>query len=137
MKYIKYLLVGILFGIALSKAEVISWFRIYEMFKLQSFHMFGVIGSAVAIGIILMYFFKKGTLKTLHGKEIVVEPKKKGISRNLIGGIIFGLGWALGGACPGPMYILLGKGVVTILVVLFGAHLGAFLYHSVKHKLPH
>jgi len=137
MKYIKYLLVGILFGIALSKAEVISWFRIYEMFKLQSFHMFGVIGSAVAIGIILMYFFKKGTLKTLHGKEIVVEPKKKGISRNLIGGIIFGLGWALGGACPGPMYILLGKGVVTILVVLFGAHLGAFLYHAVKHKLPH
>ena len=137
MKYIKYLLVGILFGIALSKAEVISWFRIYEMFKLQSFHMYGVIGSAVAIGIILMYFFKKGTLKTLHGKEIVVEPKKKGISRNLIGGIIFGLGWALGGACPGPMYILLGKGVVTILVVLFGAHLGAFLYHAVKHKLPH
>ena len=137
MKYIKFLLVGILFGIALSKAEVISWFRIYEMFKLQSFHMYGVIGSAVAIGIILMYFFKKGTLKTLHGKEIVVEPKKKGISRNLIGGIIFGLGWALGGACPGPMYILLGKGVVTILVVLFGAHLGAFLYHAVKHKLPH
>jgi len=137
MKYIKFLLVGILFGIALSKAEVISWFRIYEMFKLQSFHMFGVIGSAVAIGIILMYFFKKGTLKTLHGKEIVVEPKKKGVSRNLIGGIIFGLGWALGGACPGPMYILLGKGVVTILVVLFGAHLGAFLYHAVKHKLPH
>jgi len=137
MKYIKFLLVGILFGIALSKAEVISWFRIYEMFKLQSFHMYGVIGSAVAIGIILMYFFKKGTLKTLHGKEIVVEPKKKGVSRNLIGGIIFGLGWALGGACPGPMYILLGKGVVAILVVLFGAHLGAFLYHAVKHKLPH
>ena len=137
MKYIKFLLVGILFGIALSKAEVISWFRIYEMFKLQSFHMYGVIGSAVAIGVILIYFFKKGTLKTLHGKEIVVEPKKKGISRNLIGGIIFGLGWALGGACPGPMYILLGKGVVTILVVLFGAHLGAFLYHAVKHKLPH
>jgi len=137
MKYIKFLLVGILFGITLSKAEVISWFRIYEMFKLQSFHMYGVIGSAVAIGIILMYFFKKGTLKTLHGKEINVEPKKKGISRNLIGGIIFGLGWALGGACPGPMYILLGKGVVSILIVLFGAHLGAFLYHAVKHKLPH
>jgi len=137
MKYIKFLLVGVLFGITLSKAEVISWFRIYEMFKLQSFHMYGVIGSAVAIGMILMYFFKKGTLKTLHGKEIKVEPKKKGISRNLIGGIIFGLGWALGGACPGPMYILLGKGVISILIVLFGAHLGAFLYHAVKHKLPH
>ena len=97
MKYIKYLLVGILFGITLSKAEVISWFRIYEMFKLQSFHMYGVIGSAVAIGVILMYFFKTEKLKTLHGKPIIVEPKKKGISRNLIGGIIFGLGWALGG----------------------------------------
>ena len=137
MKYIKYLLVGILFGITLSKAEVISWFRIYEMFKLQSFHMYGVIGSAVAIGVILMYFFKTEKLKTLHGKPIIVEPKKKGISRNLIGGIIFGLGWALGGSCPGPMYILLGKGVISILVVLFGAHLGAFLYHALKHKLPH
>ncbi|MDH3322735.1 MAG: YeeE/YedE family protein, partial [Flavobacteriaceae bacterium] len=115
MKYIKFLLVGTLFGIILSKAEVISWYRIYEMFKLQSFHMFGVIGSAVAIGIIIMHFFKKGTLKTYKGELIEVAPKKKGISRNLIGGIIFGLGWALGGACPGPMYVLLGKGVAAIL----------------------
>lgn len=137
MKYIKYLLVGILFGITLSKAEVISWFRIYEMFKLQSFHMYGVIGSAVAIGIVIIHFFKTEKIKTMNGKAIMVEPKKKGISRNLIGGIIFGLGWALGGSCPGPMYILVGKGVVSILVVLFGAHLGAFLYHAVKHKLPH
>lgn len=137
MKYIKYLLVGILFGITLSKAEVISWFRIYEMFKLQSFHMYGVIGSAVAIGIVIIHFFKTEKIKTMNGKAIIVEPKKKGISRNLIGGIIFGLGWALGGSCPGPMYILVGKGVVSILVVLFGAHLGAFLYHAVKHKLPH
>lgn len=137
MKYIKFLLVGVLFGITLSKAEVISWFRIYEMFKLQSFHMFGVIGSAVAIGIVIIYFFKNETLKTIKGDPVYLEPKKKGIPRNLIGGIIFGLGWALGGACPGPMYILLGKGVVAILVVLFGAHLGAFLYHALKHKLPH
>lgn len=137
MKYIKYLFVGILFGITLSKAEVISWYRIYEMFKLQSFHMYGVIGSAVVIGIFIMYFFKKETLKTYQGKVIVVADKKKGLWRNLLGGTIFGLGWALGGSCPGPMYILLGKGVVAILVVLFGAHLGAFLYHSVKHKLPH
>ena len=92
IKYIKYLLVGILFGITLSKAEVISWFRIYEMFKLQSFHMYGVIGSAVAIGIVIMILFKKEKLKTLHGKAIRVEPKAKGLSRNLIGGIIFGLG---------------------------------------------
>ena len=137
MKYIKYLLVGILFGITLSKTEVISWYRIYEMFKLQSFHMYGVIGSAVAIGVVIMYLFKKGSLRTLHGKEIIVEPKKKGVPRNLFGGIIFGLGWALGGACPGPMYILLGKGVVSILVVLLGAHLGVFLYHAVKRHLPH
>jgi hypothetical protein len=137
MKYIKYILVGILFGITLSKSEVISWYRIYEMFKLQSFHMFGVIGSAVAIGVILMYLFKSEKLKTYTGKPIVVEPKKKGIPRNLLGGIIFGLGWALGGACPGPMYILLGKGTVAIIVVLLGAHLGAFLYHAVKRHLPH
>ncbi|WKK66152.1 DUF6691 family protein [Lutimonas zeaxanthinifaciens] len=137
MKFIKYLLVGILFGITLSKAEVISWFRIYEMFKLQSFHMYGVIGSAVAIGIVLIYLFKKESIKSLYGNPITVEPKKKGISRNLLGGIIFGLGWALGGACPGPMYILVGKGVISILVVLFGAHLGAFLYHALKHRLPH
>jgi uncharacterized membrane protein YedE/YeeE len=137
MKYIKFLLVGVLFGIILSKAEVISWFRIYEMFKLQSFHMYGVIGSAVVIGIVIMYLFKTEKLKTYKGNVIIVAPKKKGLARNLIGGIIFGLGWALGGSCPGPMYILVGKGIVTILVVLFGAHLGAFLYHAVKHKLPH
>ena len=137
MKYIKFLLIGVLFGIILSKAEVISWYRIYEMFKFQSFHMYGVIGSAVAIGIIIMYLFKKETLKTYKGEAITVEPKVKGVSKNLIGGIIFGLGWALGGACPGPMYALVGKGVVAILVVLFGAHLGAFLYHALKHKLPH
>jgi hypothetical protein len=137
MKYIKFLLVGVLFGIILSKAEVISWFRIYEMFKLQSFHMYGVIGSAVVIGIVIMYLFKTEKLKTYKGNVIRVAPKKKGLARNLIGGIIFGLGWALGGSCPGPMYILVGKGIVTILVVLFGAHLGAFLYHAVKHKLPH
>lgn len=137
MKYFKFLLVGVLFGIILSKSEVISWYRIYEMFKLQSFHMYGVIGSAVAIGIFIMYFFKKGTLKNYQGEAIIVEPKVQGVSKNLLGGIIFGLGWALGGACPGPMYILVGKGVVSILIVLFGAHLGAFLYHAIKHRLPH
>lgn len=130
-------MVGILFGIVLSKSEVISWFRIYEMFKFQSFHMYGVIGSAVAIGVLVMYLFKKEKLKTYQGKKIIVEPKEKGVPRNLIGGIIFGLGWALGGACPGPMYILLGKGVAAIIIVLFGAHLGAFLYHAMKHRLPH
>ena len=137
MKYIKFLLVGVIFGIVLSKSEVISWYRIYEMFKLQSFHMYGVIGSAVIIGIFVIRFFKSGKLKTYQGKNIIVEDKEKGFLKNLLGGIIFGLGWALGGACPGPMYVLLGKGVVAILIVLFGAHIGAFLYHALKHKLPH
>lgn len=136
MKNIKFLFFGILFGIILSKAEVISWYRIYEMFKFQSFHMYGVIGSAVITGMILFYFFRKGTIKTNLGKQIEIEPKKRGY-RNIIGGIIFGLGWALAGACPGPMFILLGRGVVAILVAIFGSLLGAFLYHAIKGKLPH
>ncbi|MFK5889192.1 MAG: YeeE/YedE thiosulfate transporter family protein [Flavobacteriaceae bacterium] len=137
MKNIKFLLVGILFGIILTKSEVVSWFRIYEMFKFQSFHMYGVIGSAVVIGMVLIYLFKNQKIKTYQGQAIIVEPKKKGVSRNLIGGIIFGFGWALGGACPGPMFALVGKGVIPIIVVLFGAVLGAFAYQGIKHKLPH
>ena len=137
MKYIKFLLVGVFFGIILSKSEVISWYRIYEMFKFQSFHMYGVIGSAVVIGFFVMRLFKTGKLKTFKGESIIVKPKVKGVSKNLIGGIIFGFGWALGGVCPGPMYVLIGKGVIAILIVLLGAHLGAFLYHAVKHRLPH
>ena len=137
MKYIKFLLVGVLFGIILSKSEVISWYRIYEMFKLQSFHMYGVIGSAVNKGLLILDFFKKGILKTYKGEAIIVKPKDKGVSKNLFGGIIFGLGWALGGVCPGPMYVLVGKGVIAVLIILLGAHLGAFLYHAIKHRLPH
>jgi len=137
MKNIKFLFVGILFGIILSKAEVISWYRIYEMFKFQSFHMYGVIGSAVALGVILVYFFKKGIIKTYFGTQIAIDPKKKGFARNMLGGIIFGLGWALGGACPGPMFILLGRGAVAIIIVIIGALFGALLYHATKSKLPH
>jgi len=137
MKNIKFLFVGILFGIILSKAEVISWFRIYEMFKFQSFHMYGVIGSAVVLGIIIMLLFKKGIVKTYFGDTIKVAPKRKGFKGNLFGGIIFGLGWALAGACPGPMFILLGRGAVAIIIVIIGALLGAFLYHATKKFLPH
>jgi uncharacterized membrane protein YedE/YeeE len=137
MKYLKFVLVGVIFGIVLSKAEVISWYRIYEMFKLQSFHMYGVIGSAVVIGFFIVRGFKSQKLKSITHQNILVEEKKKGIPRNLLGGIIFGLGWALGGACPGPMFILLGKGVLAILVVLLGAVLGTYFYHAVKQKLPH
>jgi len=137
MKYIKFFLVGILFGIVMSKAEIISWYRIYEMFKFQSFHMYGIIGSAVVLGMISMFLFRKKMVKTFEGNEIHVPAKKIGLSRNLLGGILFGLGWALAGACPGPMFVLVGKGVVSILVVIFGATLGAFLYGYFKEKLPH
>ncbi|MET2986580.1 DUF6691 family protein [Aureibaculum conchae] len=136
MKFVKFFIVGILFGIVLSKAEVISWYRIYEMFKFQSFHMYGIIGSAVIIGIVLVQLFKKGTIKNKDGVEIIIPPKKNAFKANLFGGIIFGLGWALVGACPGPMFILLGRGAVAIAIVILGALLGAFVYHGVKNKLP-
>lgn len=137
MKYIKFFLIGILFGIVMSKAEIISWFRIYEMFKFQSFHMYGIIGSAIALGMISMFLFRKRMVKTFEGKEVFIEPKKRGFYRNLLGGTLFGLGWALAGSCPGPMFVLVGKGVVSILVVIFGATLGAFFYGLFKDKLPH
>ena len=151
MKKIKFLIIGILFGIILSKAEVISWYRIYEMFKFQSFHMYGVIGSAVILGVIVMLFIninstrkmttmlliKRGVIKSYQGTKIDIEPKKKGVPRNILGGIIFGLGWGLIGACPGPMFILLGRGVLSIIVVIFGGLLGVLFYHLIKNKLPH
>jgi uncharacterized membrane protein YedE/YeeE len=137
MKNFKFLFIGILFGIILSKSEVISWYRIYEMFKFQSFHMYGIIGSAVLLGIIVLYIFKKGWVKSYLGNQIEIEPKKKGFSRNILGGIIFGLGWALAGACPGPMFILLGRGALAIVIVIIGGLLGTFLYHAIKNRLPH
>ncbi|HHB51658.1 MAG TPA: YeeE/YedE family protein [Saprospiraceae bacterium] len=137
MKYLKFFALGILFGIALSKAEVISWFRIYEMFKLQSFHMYGVILSAVLIGVVFMYLFRTEKIKDFQGNPIHVRAKKSGKYRNILGGIIFGMGWALAGACPGPMFILVGKGAWSILIVLLGANLGAFLYGILRSKLPH
>ena len=137
MKYIKFLLVGILFGIVMSKAEIISWYRIYEMFKFQSFHMYGIIGSAVMLGMISMFFFRKRMVKTFEGQDIHIAPKQGGLFRNLLGGTLFGFGWALAGACPGPMFVLVGKGVIPILVVIFGATLGAFLYGLFRSRLPH
>lgn len=135
MKYIKFFIIGILFGIVMSKAEIISWFRIYEMFKFQSFHMYGIIGSAIMLGMISMFLFRKKIVKSFEGKEIHIIPKKRGLYRNLFGGTLFGLGWALAGACPGPMFVLIGKGVVSILVVIFGATLGAFFFGAFKNKL--
>ena len=136
MKNIRFLIIGLLFGIILSKSEVVSWYRIYEMFKFQSFHMYGIIGSAIFISIILMQLFKKGTIKNVDGNQITVKEKKKGIVRTLLGGIIFGLGWALSGICAGPIFVLLGHGSLPILVVLLGAILGAFLYGLISKKLP-
>lgn len=136
MKNFKFLIIGIVFGIILSKSEVVSWYRIYEMFKFQSFHMYGVIGSAVGVGVILMQLFKRGIIKDFRGNPIQVKPKKKGFIRTFVGGSIFGLGWALVGACPGPIFVLIGHGAITILIVLFGAILGAFIYGLLSKKLP-
>ncbi|MFC4094490.1 DUF6691 family protein [Euzebyella saccharophila] len=137
MKFLKFLLVGVFFGIVLVKSEAVSWYRIFEMFKFQSFHMYGIIGSAVLLGITIVYTIKKTKLKSIEGKEIYLPPKDKSVTRYLLGGSIFGLGWALAGACPGPMYILVGTGVLSMLVVIAGAVLGTFLYGVFRHKLPH
>ena len=137
MKYIKFFAIGILFGIVMSKAEIVSWYRIYEMFKFQSFHMYGIIGSAVFLGIIMVHFFNKKAIKNFKGEEIEIDEKGTGWKRTLFGGTIFGLGWALAGACPGPMFVLLGHGVFSILIVIFGAVIGAFLYGVFRTKLPH
>ncbi len=136
-KNVKFLLSGFLFGIILSKSEVISWYRIYEMFRFQSFHMYGVIGSAVAVSAILIYFFKKGVLKNYLGQQVQIADKKKNYKAALLGGIVFGLGWALAGACPAPIFVLLGQGILPVLLVIFGALMGTFVYGLVHKKLPH
>jgi len=136
MKNIKFLIVGIVFGIILSKSEVVSWYRIYEMFKFQSFHMYGIIGSAVAIGLVMMQLFKKGIIKDYQGNLIKVKDKEKGFIRTFVGGSLFGSGWALVGACPGPIFVLLGHGVLSIVIILLAAILGAFIYGILSKKLP-
>ena len=137
MKYTKYIFLGILFGITLTKAEVVSWYRIYEMFKFQSFHMYGVIGTAVVLGMIITQIIKKTKMKAISGDPIEIPPKDFSIPRYLFGGAIFGLGWAMTGACPGPMFILLGNGVFVILVAIVAGLFGTFVYGKVKHRLPH
>lgn len=137
MKSLKFFLVGIFFGIVLVKSEAVSWYRIYEMFKFQSFHMYGIIGSAVILGILFIQVLKRSKLKSIEGKNIYLPPKDKGFTRYILGGSIFGLGWALAGTCPGPMYVLVGTGVLTMLIVIVGALLGTFTYGLIKEKLPH
>lgn len=137
MKLLKFLIVGIFFGIALSKGEVVSWFRIYEMFRFDAFHMYGIIGSAVVMGVIIIWFMKRTSMKSIDGELIRFTPKKFSIPRYIFGGTFFGLGWAMVGACPGPMYILLGKGYFAILIVIFGALVGTFVYGLLRSRLPH
>jgi len=137
MRTLIYLFIGILFGITMFKSEAASWFRIYEMFKFESFHMYGIIGSALAIGIIIVQSIKRFNIKSFYGEKILFNPKNKSFSRYMIGGIIFGLGWALAGACPGPMFTLIGAGFIPILVVIATSVMGTFLYGLLKNKLPH
>ena len=136
MKLIKFFLIGTIFGFVLTKSEAISWFRIQEMFHFQSFHMYGIMMSAMAVGITSVFFIRKFNVKTIKGEEIKIDPKPytKG---NIYGGLIFGLGWAMTGACPGPLYALAGNGVYVIMVTLLSAVLGTFVYGVFREKLPH
>jgi|SRR5690606_17052906 len=133
---LKYLLLGTAFGIVLVKAEVISWFRIQEMFRFQSFHMYGVIGSAVVVGIISVWLIKKLKLKTIDGRPVALGPKKfhKG---QIFGGILFGLGWAMTGACPGPLFAQIGSGATVVIAVLLSAVAGTWVYGYMRGRLPH
>lgn len=133
---LKYAVVGIVFGIVFTKAEIISWFRIQEMFRLQSFHMYGVIGTAIAVGMLSVWLIKKYNVKTIYGEPIEFHPKKfnKG---QVIGGVIFGLGWAMTGACPGPLFAQIGAGFLVIVVVLLSAIAGTWVYGYFREKLPH
>lgn len=134
--HIKYLIVGILFGIVFVKSEVISWYRIQEMFRFQSFHMYGIIGSAVAVGALSVWLIKKFNIKTIYGEKIELQPKKfnKG---QIYGGLIFGLGWAITGACPGPLFAQIGTGATVIIITLLSAILGTWVYGRFREKLPH
>lgn len=133
---LKYALAGILFGIIFIKAEIISWFRIQEMFRFQSFHMYGVIGSAVVVGVISVWLIKKFNIKTIYGETVTFHPKEfnKG---NIYGGLLFGFGWAMTGACPGPLYAQIGSGALVIVVTLLSAIAGTFVYGVLRDRLPH
>jgi uncharacterized membrane protein YedE/YeeE len=137
IKTLKYIAVGFLFGVVLTKSEAVSWYRIYEMFLFHSFHMYGIIGTAIVTGIIGLQFIKRKKIKNNKGNPIVIPIKEKGSFRYWIGGLLFGLGWALVGACPGPIFILLGAGFLPLGLVLIGALLGTFIYGVIKDNLPH
>ncbi len=132
----KYLAVGIVFGTVLVKAEIVSWYRIQEMFRLQSFHMYGVIGTAVIVGIVSVWLIKRFNIKTIYGEKIEFHPKKfnKG---QIYGGLLFGLGWAVTGACPGPLFAQIGTGALVIAIVILSAIAGTWTYGYFRERLPH
>lgn len=134
--YIKYLIPGMLFGIIFVKAEIISWYRIQEMFRLQSFHMYGIIGSAIVTGIISIFLIKKLNIKTLDGQPIVFQVKS--FNKGLVyGSLLFGFGWAITGACPGPLFAQIGSGTTVVIITLLSAIAGTWVYGLIREKLPH
>lgn len=137
MKNISFLSVGIIFGIVMLKSEAISWFRIQEMFRFQSFHMYGIIGVAVVFGVIIHLVVKKKLLRDLYGNLISIKDKPKTYRASLLGGTLFGLGWAMTGACPGPLYVLFGAGYTVVIIIILSALLGTILYGLLRSKLPH
>lgn len=137
MKFLRFIFAGVIFGIVMAKSEAVSWFRIQEMFRFQSFHMYGIIGTAVTLGMLLTAAIKKFNLRDFSGSKIVFQPKEKSVVRYIAGGTIFGLGWALTGACPGPMVVNLGAGYLPMLLVVVGATVGTLLYGALQKKLPH
>jgi uncharacterized membrane protein YedE/YeeE len=137
MRFIRFFLIGILFGVVMTKSEAVSWYRIQEMFRFQAFHMYGIIGSALVVGSIAVALIKRYSLRSVEEEPIVFKDKDWSIARYLLGGTVFGLGWALSGACPGPMYTLLGNGFLVFVVVILSAVLGTFCYGLLRDKLPH
>ncbi len=137
MKLLRFVIVGFIFGVVLTKAEAISWYRIFEMFNFHSFHMYGIIFTAILTGVVGIRFIKKKEIKDYKGLPIEILDKEPSKFRYIIGGIMFGLGWGLVGACPGPIFVLLGAGIGTIGIVLIGSLIGNFIYGYFKDKLPH
>ena len=136
MKNSRFLILGIFFAIVLSKTQAISWYRFYEMFKFQSFHMFGIIGGAVLISMVFMQLFKSGKIKDINGNKIEPKSKKEGFISTTLGGIFFGVGWGISGACAAPIFVILGFKLIPAFILLFGALLGAFIYGLFSKKLP-
>jgi uncharacterized protein len=138
MQHLKFLAFGTVFGFILVRSEVISWFRIQEMFRFQSFHMYGIIGSAIFVGMVSLAIIKSFEVRDIHGSSIRIKPKDpRQIYRLTIGGGMFGLGWALTGACPGPIFALLGSGLTVFSVVLLSALVGTYIYGALQKRLPH